>query len=277
MADHSSGALLTVATLGSPGTFAHQASVYMQSVYPALGELQYFSSMETVYDALYNRTVDIVILTEQTSRLGWDHADVVVAPLDSPVYVYGASVVPYNCLMLGREGTNLAEVDGVYGHGSIRQCRDWLDANMPGIPAVVHEKNSVEAARDVSTGDGSKVVVATQITGDLTGLVTLAEGIDGGATGNWWALSLEPHYFDRPEHVIVSARLAGDGALNDLIDLIAQQGFRVATVYSQASKDQIFEFDYLITGIGDGSTADMLAALEGVDNTRLVAAYRLAG
>src|ERR1700749_3994039 len=48
----------------------------------------------------------------------------------------------------------------------------------PGVPRSVHRLNSVEAAKEVAAGDGTKGVVATMLTAELTGLEPLARGID---------------------------------------------------------------------------------------------------
>jgi prephenate dehydratase len=264
---------LSVGTLGGPGTFAHQASVHLANMYPEMGELSYFPSMEGVWDAIESGKVDLVVLTEQTSRLGFADADARVATPDSKLWVYAAATVPYGCSLLVKDGTQLKDIDAVYGHGSIRQCRAWLDANLPGIPTAVHEKNSVEAAKEVAQGDGTKAVVGTMITADLTGLVPLAKDIDDGATGSWWALSGKPRYFDNPDRLIVSGRFGGDGLLGDLVTALAGTGFRLTTAYSQTTGKALFEYDYVLGFSGSGRLSDVQRELGNFNTTRLVSAY----
>jgi prephenate dehydratase len=264
---------LSVGTLGGPGTFAHQATVHLSKLYPEMGDISYFPSMEDVWSALETGKVDLIVLTEQTSRLGFAEADARVATPDSKIWVYAAAVVPYGCSLLVKPGTKLSDIKAVYGHGSIRQCKAWLDANLPGVPTAVHEKNSVEAAKEVASGDGTKAVVGTMITAELTGLEPLARNIDDGATGNWWALSNQPRYFERPDRLIVAGRFGGDGQLGDLVTSLASAGYRLSTAYSQATGKAIFEYDYVLGLNGSGQLSDVQRVLSGYPTTRLVGAY----
>lgn len=266
---------LRVATLGGPGTFAHQASQRLIGAHPRLQNLSYFPTMNDLYDALAAGAVDAIVLSEQSARRGWDEADARVTPPDSKIYVYAAMVVPFHCMLLGQAGTKLSDIDAVYGHGSIGECRRWLDRNLPDVPTAVHEKNSVAAARDVAAGDGTKAVVGTAITAELTGLVPLAEDIDEGASANWWVMVSTPDYAAEPDEIVVSARLPGDGSLSRLVDLLATQGFELCTVYSQPSRMELFEHDYLLAARGSGTSASLAAALAELDvPTRLVGAYQ---
>lgn len=265
---------LTVGTLGGPGTFAHQGTLRLEELHPELGDITYLPTMDGVWAALAAGDIDLAVLSEQTSRLGWGEADEVVAPVDAEVYVYAAAVVPYGCSLLVREGTALADVDAVYGHGSIRQCRRWLDAHLPGVPATMHEKNSVEAAREVAAGDGTKAVVGTTITAELTGLVPLATGIDEGATGLWWAMSATPRYAEAPDTVIVAARCGGDGELGRLVGAVERAGPGLVTAYSQGTGERLHEYDHLLTFRGPSRLADVHGALAPFGRTRLVGAYR---
>lgn len=270
------GAPLRVATLGGPGTFAHQAAVQLLAAHSRLQNLTYRSTMNDLYDALAQGATDAIVLSEQSARRGWDEADARVAPPDSTIHVFATKVVPYGCLLLGRPGTKLSDIDAVYGHGSIGECRRWLDHHLPDVPATVHEKNSVAAAREVAAGDGTKAVVGTAVTAELTGLVPLARGIDDGATANWWVMTSTAHYVADPDEVIVAARLPGDGSLLRVAHVLAEQGFELCTAYSQPTGVQLFEHDYLLTARGAGNSASLAAALTRFDApTRLVGAYRL--
>src|SRR5262249_61898504 len=100
---------------------------------------------------------------------------------------------------------------------------------------------------------------------------------EGGARGTGGGVPADPQYFDEPEQVIVSARLAGDGSLGRLIEVLRTQGFEVATVYSHSTQQRIFEYEVLVTGIGAGSTSTLLAALDDHGDVRLTGAYRLEG
>lgn len=264
---------LKVGTLGGPGTFAHQATEHLRKRYPELGDVSYFPAVEDVWEALESGKVDVIVLTEQTSRLGFSEADKRVVTPDSRLYVFAEAVVPYGCSLLVKPGTRLEDIRHVYGHGSLRMCQNWLARNLPGIPSSVHEKNSVEAAKEVAAGDGTTAVVGTLITAELTGLVPLARDIDEGASGNWWAISSAPHFSDRPDRLLIAGRFGGDGQLGDAITALAKTGYRLRTVYAQPTGRAIFEYDYLLSFLGSGQLAAVQQELSKFSATRLVAAY----
>lgn len=267
---------LTVGTLGGPGTFAHQASLRILELYPERGsDLKYFSSLDFVWGTLDAGTADVVIVTEQTSLVGWGEADQRLASPDSDLFVQVAVTVPYGCALLAKPGTQLSDLDGVYGHGSVLQCRRWLDANLPGVPTVVHEKNSVEAAKEVAVGDGTKGVVATMVTAEMTGLVPLARDIDAGAAGSWWAISKQPRYVDHPDRLLISARFGESGELGDLTSALWDLGFRLTTAYSQTTSRALFEYDYVLALSGEGQLVDVRSELHRYSAVRLLGAYEV--
>ena len=166
--------------------------------------------MDDLWSALEGGEVDVVILSEQTSLTGWGAIDERVAPPGSGLFVHSATTVAYHCSLYAKGGTRLSDIEGVYGHGSIHQCRPWLDANLPGIPTLVHEHNSVAAAREVAASDGRRAVVSTRLTGESAGLIALADDIDGGALG-WWAVTTRPWFAADPDHTFVTVPRRSSG------------------------------------------------------------------
>jgi prephenate dehydratase len=266
---------LTVGTLGGPGTFAQQASLRILELYPEFGSLlKYLPSIDGGWRALDAGAVDVII-AEQTSAFECDEADRRVAPPDSDLFVQVAVSVPYGCTLLAKPGTRLSDLDEVHGPGSIRHCRRWLDVNLPGISTVVHQRNPVEAAMEVAVGDGTRGIVATPATAELTGLVPLARDIDAGATGNWWAISKQPRYVKQPDRLLISARFGDSGELGDLTSALWDLGFRLTTAFSQPTARALFEHDYVLAFSGDGQLVDVRSELHRYAAVRLLGAYEL--
>jgi prephenate dehydratase len=266
---------MKIATLGGPGTFAHQGAEEILRRYPELGTiLTYRQSVDDLWSALEGGETDVVVLSEQTSLTGWGAIDERVAPPGSGLFVHSATTVAYHCSLYAREGTRLSDVEGVYGHGSIHQCRPWLDANLPGVPTLVHEQNSVAAAREVAESNTRKAVVSTRLTGESAGLVALATDIDGGALGSWWAVSTRPWFAAAPDRIILSVRAGERGELGDAVAALAGVGGRLITAYSLATRRHLFEYDYLLAFAGRTSLDAIQAALAAIPTARLVAAYQ---
>jgi prephenate dehydratase len=267
-----------VATLGGPGTFAHQGAEQILQRYPELGtRLAYRPSVDDLWLALERGEIDVVILSEQTSLTGWGAIDERVAPPSSGLFVHSATTVAYRCSLYAKEGSRLSDIEGVYGHGSIHQCRPWLDANLPGVPTLVHEHNSVAAAREVAESDGRTAVVSTRLTGESAGLVALATDIDGGALGCWWAVATRPWFAVAPNRLIVSVRAGEGGELGDAVAAVAAVGGHLITAYSLPTRRRLFEYDYLLAFAGRTSLEALQAQLAAVPTARLAAAYREEG
>ena len=264
---------LAVGTLGGPGTFAAQATEHLRARHAWLGEVTYYPAMEEGWAALEAGGVDAIVFTAETDQTGFNEVHARVAAPGSRVCVIAEAQVPYACSLLAKPGTRLEAIREVIGHGSIRQCRGWLEAHLPEARIVTHGQNSMAAARDVAAGDGTLAVVGTRITGELNGLVELAGNIDAGSLGNWWALALAPRYSERPERLIVAGRFGGDGALGDLIGRLTGLDYRLRTVYARPSGARLFEYDYVLALVGAGERAAVEEAVGRFAGARLAGAF----
>ena len=266
-------AAMRIAVLGGPGTFSHQATERLLGLYPEYaGEPDYYPSIPELWQTLADGSSDGIIVMEQTSGLGWSEANARMAPPDSGLYIAAMAPVPFGCSLLVKAGTALSDIVTIYGHDSLKQCRRWLDENAPGIPAVVHAQNSVVAAGEVAAGDGTLAVVATLLTGEIAGLVPLAQGIDDGAAASWWLITREPRFDASPGQLVVTLRGGADDALGRLVAALAGAGFALRRVYSQATGNALYELDSVLALAGSGSLAGVEAAVAAAGG-----AARLAG
>ena len=259
---------LKTATLGSAGTFAGEATTLMCEKYPEFGEVVYRPSMEACYAALDRGEVDVAILGQE--RTGQPHPGREV--LNQGYSIIKQEVVPLACNLYAKPGVAKEQIRKIVGHGSIHQCTAYLDKHFPGVPREQHQLNSVEAAKEVMTGDGTMAVVGSRSLIKLVpGLQTLATGIDSGAAASWWAYTKKPIFSDALNRLVVTARFGSDGALGDLIAGIQGAGFRLRAIGSFAVNEGCGNYDYVLQFGGQG----MRAAVEGV--VKRFASARLAG
>jgi hypothetical protein len=111
-------------------------------------------------------------------------------------------------------------------------------------------------------------------TAQINGLEVLYKNIDDDATGNWWAMSLEPHFNEHPTHVIVSGRFVGDGQLGDAIAAIAKLGYQLRYVYPQPTQKAIFEYDCLVSFLGSGDLRAIQREVSAFPSGRVVGAMK---
>ncbi len=259
---------LKTVTLGSAGTFAGEATTIMCEKYEEFGEVVYRPSMEACYEALDRGEADVAILGQE--RTGQPHPGREI--LDRGYSIIKQEVVPLACNLYVKPGTTKDRVRKIVGHGSIHQCTAYLDKNFPGVPREQHHLNSVEAAKEVMTGDGSVGVVGSRSVVKLVpGLETMATSIDSGAAASWWAYTKKPILSEAPNRLVVTARCGSDGSLGDLIAGVLAAGFRLRAVGSFAVNQGCGNYDYVLQFGGQGTRA----AVEGV--IKRFAGVRLAG
>jgi prephenate dehydratase len=264
---------LVVGALGGPGTFASQAAEHLRARYPEWGEVRYAPTGEELWAALAEGRLDVLVQTAETDRNGFNAVHARIAAPDGPLYVIAEAVVPYACALLARPGTRLTDIRRVLGHGSIQQCRQYLDAHLPHAEIVVHGENSMAAAREVAAGDGTLAVVGTRITAELNGLVELATDVDGGSVANFWALATRPCYNDLPTRVVVAGRLGGQGELGTVISDLVGCGQRLRTVYARPTGQHLFEYEYVLTFTGLGVLDLIEHAIAPFPTLRLAGAF----
>ncbi|MCX4817981.1 hypothetical protein OG601_46210 [Streptomyces sp. NBC_01239] len=229
-------------TLGSELTFAGQAALAFRAGHPDLETPAYFPTMDDVVAAVLDGRVDGGLLTSETSHTAVTDTFARVLGGDR-LFVAAEVIVPYRCALLGRPGTALADIRQVGGHGSIRQCRRFLAEQLPGVRAEMHRQNSVEAAREVLHGDGTRAVIGTEATAARFGLEILAHDIDDGSVGAWWVLT------DRPRHDSDATHLAlladGSDRLDAVLTRAREQGLRPRTV-TNGPTGELFRYRYLV-------------------------------
>jgi hypothetical protein len=261
---------LRVGTLGSAATFAGEATSRMRESHPEYGEPAYFPSMEDCWEALKKGAVDAVVLgVERTGQP--HHGDPIVA---QGFYVIGESSQPLECNLYVKPGTKKSDVRKITGHGSILQCKTYLDREFPGIPRERHELNSVEAARDVMAGEGTLAVVGSRSLAHLvTGLETFASDIGDGATCSWWAVSSRPLFSERPGVVVLASRCGRGGQLGRLAVALRNIGYLLETSAAFPVNSGVSVYDYMLTFAGQGLLEQVKETISRFGDTRLVGAF----
>lgn len=253
---------MRLGTLGSKLTFAGQATVALLETGDHDERIEYFDTMDAVVEAVFAGTVDGGVLTSETSNTA--ATDTVKRILAGDrLYISREIIVPYHCALLGKPGTKIEDIKHVGGHGSLRQCREFLSTKLSHATAEMHRKNSVVAAREVLEGDGSIAVIATEAVASELGLEIIERDVDLGSAGGWWVLTSS---FPEPpadaDHLALLVE--GQQQLNTVVRQLADQNLALRTVTNEPS-GRIFEYRYFVTArTADGAaiTPDQYASLD---------------
>jgi prephenate dehydratase len=245
---------LRIGTLGSQSTFAGQATAaILESDHTLCGPV-YFASMAEVWRSLEDGVVDRVVLVGETSKTG--HTDVAERVLrEENAFVHARALVPYRCALLGVEGSSLADIREVRGHGSILQCQNFLDRNLPAARRSVHRANSAEAGREVLAGNGTVAVIGTESLASELGLAILAKDVDEGSVGSWWVVGERPGGAIQWDTALLRMTAATGDELVDLVMSLKAKGHRVVSVFAVGCGD-LGRRDYLVTVQASQSGSD---------------------
>ncbi|MFC5824619.1 prephenate dehydratase domain-containing protein [Nonomuraea insulae] len=231
-----------VGTLGSELTFAGQATRALLGHRPGLGRPEYFPTMDSVVTAVLDGGVDVGVLTSETSNTACTETAARILAGER-LFVSDEIVVPYHCALLGKPGSRLEDIKHVGGHGSIRQCRRFLEERLPAATVEIHRQNSVAAAREVLESDGAMAVIGTEAAARALGLEIIERDIDDGSAGGWWALTSALEVSPGADHLAV--RVDGGSELDEALALLSSLGLVVRTI-TNAPSGEIFHYRYLL-------------------------------
>jgi prephenate dehydratase-like protein len=255
----------TVGTLGGPATFAGQATDVARGRYRELGTVTYYDTMDEVWDAVAAGEVACGILTAETTSSGVADIAPKLLDRDRRFHVAAEVVVPYHCMLLGKPGTSLEQIELVVGHGSLRQCRRFLAERLPGAEVRMHDLNSLAAAQEAMASDGSVAVVGTQRSADEHGLAVIAPDVDEGSQGAWWLLTRDLRISPRPDVVIVAFAAPDGETLSELTRRMRVFGQTPRSI-AAINNGGLFRYDHLVVFSGEPievAVDDLVGSLEG--------------
>jgi len=232
---------LKIAYLGPPATFTHQAA---RQKFGASVEVHPVGTIADVFSAVENKTADYGVVPIENSTEGavthtFDQFTgtslKICAEIYLPVSLCLLATVPKEKI------TRICSKQEALG-----QCRQWLSANLSGIPfdAVSSTALAAEMASEGNCG-----AVASRLAADLYGLEIVAENIQdvsGNTTrflviGNAGSESTGEDktsiYFGIKDRV---------GALHDVLDVLQRHGINLSKIESRPSKNKAWEYYFFV-------------------------------
>jgi chorismate mutase/prephenate dehydratase len=163
---------LTVAYLGPPATFTHQASLRRFGTAATLTPAR---SIGDVFDDVERGRAEVGVVPVENSTEG--AVNVTLDRLvDSDVLICGELYLEIAQCLISRAGS-LAEIKRVVSHPqALAQCRGWLAAQLPGVPT--EEASSTAAAAEVASADATVAAIASELAGRLYGVPVLQPRIE---------------------------------------------------------------------------------------------------
>ena len=178
----------TIAFQGAPGAYSDLAC---RRVFPAMTTLP-CAAFEDAFAALRDGAAVLAMMPIENSVAG-RVADIHHLMPDSGLFIIGEHFERVEHHLLALPGASLDKIRAVRSHvHALSQCRNFLRAH--GLTPVVRADTAGSAAEIKELGDPSIAAIASELAGQIYGLVSLAENIEDAEhnTTRFLIMSREP-------------------------------------------------------------------------------------
>lgn len=251
--------VMTIAFLGPEGTFTQDAALkhFGQSVNTlALGAIdEVFREVESG-----NAHFGVVPIENSTEGVVNHTLDIFMR---SPLKICGEVELRIHHNLLGK-GQDTQGIQRVISHQqSLAQCREWLDANLPGVDRMVTSSNA-EAARLVAN-DPLAAAIAGDSAARLYGLNILAANIEDEPDNTTrfliiGKLEAKPSANDKTS-LLVSGKNRS-GALYALLTPLAQHQINMTRIESRPSRRGAWQYVFFLDIDGHIQDDNVRAAID---------------
>jgi chorismate mutase/prephenate dehydratase len=232
-----------VAYLGPRATFTHMAC--MQKFGSSVQYVPVNSIKEVFSEVERGRANFGVVPIENTTEGVVNHTlDMFI---DSNLLIYGEVLQEVTHHLLSKSGL-IEEVKKIYSHPhAIAQCRNWLETNLPHVPAV--EVASTARAAELCMDEPSSAAIASELAGQLYGLKVIKARIEDNLNNFTRFLVLSQKPSERTGKDKTSLMLSIKdrvGALYDLLRPFASHGISMTKIESRPSQRKAWEYIFFV-------------------------------
>ena len=249
---------LTIAYLAPRATFTHQAA---RQHFGAGAEYVPSRTIADVFEDVERGAAQFGVVPVENSTEG--AVNVTLDRLiDTEVRICGELylAIVQNLLSGARE---LADVKTVMSHPQgIAQCRNWLAANLPDVPA--QEVSSTAGAAELAASDATVAAIASELAGELYGVPVLRARIEDNPHNSTRFLVLGwrgPGPTGRDKTSILFAMRNEPGVLYRILEPLARRGLNLTKIESRPAKQRPWEYVMFLDLEGHHQTPEVAAAL----------------
>jgi chorismate mutase/prephenate dehydratase len=236
----------SVAFLGPRDTFSHMAAL---RVFGAESEYHPLPSFADVFTEVERGRIDYGVVPVESS-MGGSVSDTLDRFITSELKIVNEILMHITQNLLAK--CKLEEIKRVYSKdNAILQCRNWLRANLPGVP-LIETSSTAEAARRAAAEPGA-AAIASRLAAVTYELDMIAERVEDA-----------PHNFTR--FVVIGRQLVhrtGDdktslliwvkdkpGALYNLLLPFQNRNINLTRIESRPSQQKAWEYVFFIDCLG---------------------------
>jgi chorismate mutase/prephenate dehydratase len=252
---------VTIAFLGPPATFTHQAALLRfgaSAVYrPARAIVDIFEEVERGF-ALYG-VVPVENSTEGAVNVTLDRL------ADGDVVICGEAYLDIAQHLLSR-AAELHEIKRVLSHPQgLAQCRRWLAEHLPEV--ATEETTSTAAAAELAAADPTVAAIASELAGRMYGVPTLRARIEDNRNNatRFLVIGRNPvGATGRDKTSILFAMRNEPGMLHGILAAFAERGINLTKIESRPARQRPWEYVIFVDFEGHRDTPAVESALADV-------------
>jgi chorismate mutase/prephenate dehydratase len=253
---------LTVAYLGPPATFTHQAALQH---FGAACRFVPARAIVDIFDEVEQGRAEYGLVPVENSTEG--AVNVTLDRLiDSDVMICGERYLTISQHLLSH-ARELRDVKTVISHPQgLAQCRAWLAQHMPDVPT--QEISSTAAAAELAAGDVTLAAIASDLAGALDHVPVLRPRIEDNPYNatRFLVIGRSPvGATGRDKTSILFAMRNEPGALYRILEPLARGGINLTKIESRPAKRRPWEYVMFVDFEGHRSTSAVTAALAEVE------------
>ena len=250
---------MKVSFLGPKATFSHLATLQQ---FGLSAELVPLKSIPAVFEevekgkALYG----VVPVENSTEGVVSHTLDMFV---ESGLKITAEILFEVHHDLLSRTG-RLEDIKKVYSHPQpLAQCRQWLEDNLPGIPAV--DVASTATAAQIVSEDYTAAAIASELAASLYDLKTVRSRIEDQVNNFTRFLVIAKNGTERSGNDKTSVLFSvkdEPGILCRMLEPFAKRGINLSKIESRPFKKKAWEYIFFLDFYGHASDPDVTVALE---------------
>ncbi|HVZ74639.1 MAG TPA: prephenate dehydratase [Polyangia bacterium] len=248
-----------VAYLGPEGTFSHQA---VKRQFGLSARATPMGSIPGVFEEVERGNADFGVVPIENTTEGIVH-HTLDSFMDSDLKVSAEIALEVMMCLLGRPGTELAQIERVYSIPiALGQCRRWLATNLPRA-TLVEARSTADAAR-LANDDARGAAVASEMAAKLYDLAVVRRKIEDSSYNMTRFLLLgraqaEPTGRDKTSVLLVTKD--EPGILFRTLGAFAQRGLNMTKIESRPSRRAPWEYVFFVDIDGHERDEKVAAAL----------------
>jgi chorismate mutase/prephenate dehydratase len=249
---------LVIAYLGPEGTYTQEAAL---KHFGHAVKLKPMLAIDEIFREVEAGSADFgVVPVENSTEGAVNHTlDMFIR---SPLKICGDVELRIHHQLLSQSG-DIAGVKAIYAHQqALAQCREWLDANLPGMERVTVSSNA-EAAR-LASQDETIAAIASDAAAEMYQLEVVADNIEDDPNNTTRFLvighqDIGPSGRDKTSLLVAVHNQAG--ALFRLLEPVSRHGVSMTRIESRPSRVAKWDYVFFVDVEGHAEDENVAAAL----------------